>query len=141
MLRMVICLGVLLLTFKAVQAQAEWPNVTPSKDGTSISYEIYGKGEPALLFVHGWSCDARYWHAQLSHFSRNHRVITLDLAGHGHSGTTRSKYTMLAFGEDVRAVAKATGSSNLILIGHSMGGSATIVHFLKNITMFNMFIL
>ncbi len=121
--KLVICLLVLLLTYSAVQAQVEWPCVVPSKDGTPISYEIYGNGEPTLVFVHGWSCDARYWRAQLSHFSKNHRVVTLDLAGHGHSGTTRSKYTMLAFGEDVRAVTEAIDSRSLILIGHSMGGS------------------
>jgi len=122
-LRLVTCLVVLLLTFRAVRAQAEWPYVVPSKDGTPISYEIYGAGEPTLVFIHGWSCDARYWRAQLPHFSKNHRVVTLDLAGHGHSGTTRSKYTMLSFGEDVRAVTEATGSRSVILIGHSMGGS------------------
>ena len=117
------CLAVLFLTFGAIRAQAEWPHVVPSKDGTSISYEIYGAGEPALVFVHGWSCDARYWRAQLPHFAKNHRVVTLDLAGHGHSGTTRSQYTMRAFGEDVRAVTEAIGSRSVILIGHSMGGS------------------
>ncbi len=117
------CLVVLFLTLGAIRAQAQWPHVVFSKDGTSISYEIYGAGEPTLVFVHGWSCDARYWRAQLLHFSKNFRVVMLDLAGHGHSGTTRSKYTMRAFGEDVRAVTEATGSHGVILIGHSMGGS------------------
>ena len=106
-----------------MQAQAEWPYVVPSEDGTPISYEIYGAGEPTLVFVHGWSCDARYWRAQLSYFSKNHRVVVLDLAGHGHSGTTRSQYTMRLFGADVRAVTAATGSRSVILIGHSMGGT------------------
>jgi pimeloyl-ACP methyl ester carboxylesterase len=41
----------------------------------------------------------------------------------GHSGSTRSKYTMKAFGEDVQAVTEATNSHSVILIGHSMGGS------------------
>ena len=117
------CLFVLFLTFGAIRAQADWPHVIPSKDGTPISYEIYGAGESTLVFVHGWSCDARYWRAQLPHFAENHRVVTLDLAGHGHSGTTRSQYTMRAFGEDVKAVIEATGSRRVILIGHSMGGS------------------
>ena len=117
------CLFVLFLTFGAIRAQADWPHVVPSKDGTPISYEIYGAGESTLVFVHGWSCDARYWRAQLPHFAENHRVVTLDLAGHGHSGTTRSQYTMRAFGEDVKAVIEATGSRRVILIGHSMGGS------------------
>jgi pimeloyl-ACP methyl ester carboxylesterase len=110
------------LIFGAVRAQAEWPHVVLSKDGTPISYEIYGQGEPTLVFVHGWSCDARYWRAQLPHFSKNHRVVMLDLAGHGHSGSTRSQYTMKAFGEDVQAVTEVTDSRLVILIGHSMGG-------------------
>ncbi|MCF7847793.1 MAG: alpha/beta hydrolase [Kiritimatiellales bacterium] len=106
-----------------VQAQTEWPKVVPSKDGTPISYEIYGTGEPTLVFVHGWSCDARYWRAQLPYFSKKHRVVMIDLAGHGHSGSARSQYTMKAFGEDVQSVTEATGSRSVILIGHSMGGS------------------
>jgi pimeloyl-ACP methyl ester carboxylesterase len=117
------CLLALFLTFGAIRAQADWPHVVPSKDGTPISFEIHGAGEPTLIFVHGWSCDARYWHAQLPHFAKNHRVVMLDLAGHGHSGMTRSQYTMRAFGEDVRVVTESTGNRRVILIGHSMGGS------------------
>lgn len=118
-----ICLVAFLFFRGTVQAQAEWPRVVPSGDGTPISYEIHGKGEPALLFVHGWSCDARYWRAQVPRFSAHHRVVVLDLAGHGHSGSIRSRYSMKSFGEDVRAVIDATGSREVILIGHSMGGS------------------
>lgn len=113
----------MVLTIGEMQARAEWPHVVLSKDGSSISYEIFGVGEPTLVFVHGWSADARYWRAQVPHFSKKHRVVVLDLAGHGHSGMTRTKYTMSAFGEDVRAVTEATGSNKVILIGHSMGGS------------------
>ena len=123
LMSLVSCLVFLILTYGVIQAQAEWPHVVPSKDGTPISYEVFGAGEPTLVFVHGWSCDARYWRAQLPYFSKNHRVVMLDLAGHGHSGTTRMQYTMAAFGEDVRAVTEAVGSPRVILIGHSMGGS------------------
>jgi len=116
-------LAFLLLAFGNTQAETQWPRVALSKDGVPISCEVYGSGEPALVFVHGWSCDARYWRAQVPHFSRNHRVVVLDLAGHGHSGMARTKYTMAAFGEDVRAVTEAAGNKRVILIGHSMGGS------------------
>ena len=117
------CLMFLFVSSEAIQAQTEWPHVVPSKDGTPISYEIYGTGEPTLVFVHGWSCDARYWRAQIAHFSGKQRVVVLDLAGHGHSGTGRVDYSMAAFGEDVRAVTEAAGAQKVILIGHSMGGS------------------
>jgi len=50
------CLVVMFLAFGSVRAQEQWPHVVPSKDGTPISYEIYGVGEPSLVFVHGWSC-------------------------------------------------------------------------------------
>jgi pimeloyl-ACP methyl ester carboxylesterase len=116
------CLVILFLFLGVIGVRAEWPRVALSKDGTPISFEIHGSGEPALLFVHGWSCDARYWRAQVPHFSKGHRVVTLDLAGHGHSGTARSRYSMSAFGEDVRAVAESLGTGRVILVGHSMGG-------------------
>jgi len=117
------CWIFLIVTAGTIQAQTQWPHVIPSKDGTAISYEDTGSGEPALIFVHGWSCDARYWRAQVPHFVKKHRVVLLDLAGHGHSGMTRDHYTMAAFGEDVQAVAEAAGIRKAVLIGHSMGGS------------------
>ena len=111
----------LTITFGQTSA-TDWPRIALSKDGTPISYEVYGEGEPTLVFVHGWSCDARYWRAQIPEFSKKHKVIALDLAGHGNSGMSRTKYSIAAFGEDVRAVVEATGSDKLVLIGHSSGG-------------------
>ncbi len=120
-----LALGLLFLAMAAdtIQAQTVWPSVALSKDGTPISYEVYGEGDPTLVFVHGWSCDGRYWRAQIPYFSPKHRVIVLDLAGHGHSGMARKHYTMRAFGEDVQAAVEAAGGRDVILIGHSMGGS------------------
>ncbi len=106
-----------------LQAQTNWPHMAPSKDGVPISYDVYGEGEPALVFVHGWSCDERYWRAQIPYFSKKHRIVLLDLAGHGNSGLSRKSYTMESFGEDVKAVTVAACSGKVILIGHSMGGS------------------
>lgn len=120
---LVACLVLLIAVFVGTPAKAEWPRIAYSKDGASISYEVFGAGEPTLVFVHGWSCDARYWRAQVPVFSKKHRVVVLDLAGHGNSGMSRTKYTMGSFGEDVRAVTEATGSRRVILIGHSMGGA------------------
>ncbi len=117
------CLLFLILSSGPLQAQSIWPQVTSSIDGTPISYEIYGSGEPTLVFVHGWSCDSRYWRAQIPHFSKNYRIVVLDLAGHGHSGMSRQRYGMIDFGQDVRAVVDAVGSPSVILIGHSMGGT------------------
>lgn len=121
----VLMLCILLLSWfcQPSPAMAAWPHMTRSSDGTPISYEVYGSGEPTLVFVHGWSCDGRYWRAQIPFFAERYRVIVMDLAGHGHSGSSRTRYTMSGFGQDVRAVINAAGVKQVILIGHSMGGS------------------
>ena len=99
---------------------------TPSADGTPIHYEAQGAGEPALVFIHGWSCDGGYWRGQVGRFAAAHRVVTLDLAGHGASGLERTDYTMAAFGADVAAVLAAEGLDDAILVGHSMGGPVAV---------------
>lgn len=93
-----------------------------SFDGEEISYNVYGKGDTALLFVHGWSCDSRYWRKQVPHFSEKYCVITMDLAGHGNSGQHRKVYSLDSFAQDVKAVIEAVNPKKVILIGHSFGG-------------------
>jgi pimeloyl-ACP methyl ester carboxylesterase len=97
-----------------------------SSDGVPVTYEVLGSGAPALVFVHGWSCDRSYWRHQLSHFSRSHAVVAVDLAGHGASGPGRADWTIAAFGRDVVAVAEQLGLGQVVLIGHSMGGDVIV---------------
>ena len=97
-----------------------------SPDGVSIRFDDLGAGEPALVFVHGWSCDRSYWSGQIEHFAQSHRVVNIDLAGHGDSGLGRSDWTMQAFGEDVSAVVTELDLHNVVLVGHSMGGKVIV---------------
>ena len=115
-----ILLGCCLLAAAAPAAE------TPSADGVSIAYEVHGTGEPALVFVHGWSCDRGYWTAQVAEFSQTHRVVTIDMAGHGDSGTGRREWTVPAYGADVAAVVEALDLESCVLIGHSMAGSVIV---------------
>ena len=97
-----------------------------SADGVQIRYELKGKGEPTLIFVHGWCCDRSYWREQLPYFAKKHRVVAIDLAGHGESSLNRKAWTMDAFGEDVAAVVAKLGLKHVVLIGHSMGGTVIL---------------
>ena len=78
-------------------------------DGVEIRYEAAGNGEPAIVFVHCWSCDRTYWSEQAAYFARSQRIVAIDLAGHGESGLGRQRYTIEAFGADVKAVVDALG--------------------------------
>jgi pimeloyl-ACP methyl ester carboxylesterase len=91
-------------------------------DDVPIHYSTYGTGSPALVFVHGISCDQTYWRKQVGPFSKNLQVVTIDLAGHGESGLGRTEWSMEAYGGDVAAVIGSLDLQNVILIGHSMGG-------------------
>jgi pimeloyl-ACP methyl ester carboxylesterase len=97
-----------------------------SPDGVSIRYDDLGAGDPALVLVHGWNCDRGYWSEQLEHFARGHRVVNVDLGGHGDSGLNRTEWTMQAFGKDVSAVVTALDLREVVLVGHSMGGKVIV---------------
>ena len=97
-----------------------------SADGVPIYYHAEGKGDPALVFVHCWSCDSTYWEAQVRHFAPRHRVVTIDLGGHGRSGLNRAEWTIAAFARDVEAVVRKLDLKRIVLLGHSMGGPVVL---------------
>lgn len=119
-------MGAGILLGAAVSTATPSSGTARSPDGVPIRYEVRGQGEPSLVFVHCWTCDRHLWDAQVPVFARTHRVVTLDLAGHGESGRGRTDWTMAAYGEDVRAVVEALGVKRAVLIGHSMGGSVIV---------------
>ncbi|MEJ2493610.1 MAG: alpha/beta hydrolase [Ignavibacteriaceae bacterium] len=97
-----------------------------SFDNLPIVYQKAGNGKQALVFVHCWGCDKSYWEGQLKYFSDKYTVIAIDLAGHGESGTERKEYTIEDYGKDVKAVVEKENLTNIILIGHSMGGPVVL---------------
>jgi len=105
---------------------AERSATTTSADGTTIHYTVQGEGAPAVVFIHGWSCDGSYWRNTTDTFAGTHRVVVVDLAGHGESGQQRQDYTVAAFGQDVVAVMEAEDIADAVLVGHSMGGPVAV---------------
>jgi pimeloyl-ACP methyl ester carboxylesterase len=59
------------------------------------------------------------------YFAGRYKVVTIDLAGHGHSGQERKVYSVESFGQDVNAVMEELDAKKVILIGHSFGGEIT----------------
>lgn len=97
-----------------------------SADGVRIAYDVRGQGEPALVLVHGWSCDRTYWKEQAEALAPRFQVVTVDLAGHGASRRNRKDWTIAAFGADVAATVQALELRRVVLVGHSMGGDAVV---------------
>jgi pimeloyl-ACP methyl ester carboxylesterase len=89
-------------------------------DGNKVHYLMSGKGDEALIFVHGWTCNADFWRRQTSAFP-SIPVIAVDLPGHGQSDKPRTDYTMAYFARSVEAVMRDAGVKRAVLVGHSMG--------------------
>lgn len=90
-------------------------------DGVLIHYKSWGKGSPVIL-IHGFTLNQSFWRHQVPELAKTHRVIALDLPGHGQSGKPRdTAYTMDFYASAVEAVAKDAALDHAALIGHSMG--------------------
>jgi sigma-B regulation protein RsbQ len=96
--------------------------VVNASDGVPIHYAVQGKGEPALVFIHCWACNRHLWDNQVAEFSKTHRVVAIDLPGHGESGQGRKNWTVESFGDDVKTVVTKLNLKRVVLVGSSMGG-------------------
>lgn len=99
----------------------ETAHTTPAADGTEISYYDTGGDQPAVVLVHGITEQAATWGPVAEALASTHRVVALDLRGHGASGTAAS-YDLEAMAGDVIAVISAAGLTSPQLVGHSLGG-------------------
>lgn len=88
----------------------------------SLFYLESGTGFPPILLVHGWCCDHTYMAPQYRHLRRRHRVVAVDLLGHGRSDKPISEYSIHAFAEDLHWVCRQLRLDHPVVIGHSMGG-------------------
>ncbi len=96
-------------------------------DGVPIAYDVAGDGAPTVVLLHGWSCDRTYWREQIGDLARSHRVIAVDLAGHGDSGANRTDWTFEGLADDVIAVLEEEDVDDAVVVGHSMGGPIALL--------------
>jgi pimeloyl-ACP methyl ester carboxylesterase len=91
-------------------------------DGLAIHSSTTGTGPATIVFVHGWTCDSSSWTGQVPAFAGKYRVITLDLPGHGKSGSPKDgTFSMDLFARAVEAVRVEAKAERIVLVGHSMG--------------------
>ena len=96
-------------------------------DGVRLRYTDQGRGEPVVL-VHGFTNTAEIWSANgiVQDLSRDHRVITFDMRGHGKSDKPHdpAKYGH-EMGLDIVRLLDHLGIQRAHIVGYSMGGHIT----------------
>ncbi|MFV0605497.1 MAG: alpha/beta fold hydrolase [Niabella sp.] len=89
-----------------------------------ISYGVTGIGYPVVL-LHGFGEDSTIWENQIEALKRNYFLITPNIPGSGSSELT-DDVSMEGIAEIVKLITDAEEVESFILIGHSMGGYATL---------------
>ncbi|HEY2043078.1 MAG TPA: alpha/beta hydrolase [Jatrophihabitans sp.] len=95
--------------------------------GVPISYRGWGeRGTAGVLLVHGGAAHARWWDHIAPLLASAHRVVAIDLSGHGDSGR-REVYSLDLWADELMAVTADGGIAGApIVVGHSMGGFVTL---------------
>ena len=107
-------------------AEAKTANA-PSKsghlaiNGLNYYYEIHGAGEP-LLLLHGGLGSIGMFGPVLPMLAKGRQVIGVDLHGHGRTALGDRPLSIEAIGDDMAALVKELGYSQLDVMGYSFGG-------------------
>jgi pimeloyl-ACP methyl ester carboxylesterase len=92
---------------------------------TTIRFASQGKGKPVVL-LHGYLESLEIWNSFASELAKKFQVITIDLLGHGKSGTINGEASVELMAESVSAVLGYLKITKSVVIGHSMGGYAML---------------
>jgi pimeloyl-ACP methyl ester carboxylesterase len=94
--------------------------------GDRVAYRDVGKGDEALLLIHGMAGSSETWRAVIPQLSRKYRVVAPDLLGHGQSAKPRGDYSLGAFAVWLRDLLDELGISRATVIGQSLGGGVAM---------------
>jgi pimeloyl-ACP methyl ester carboxylesterase len=87
---------------------------------------------PAIVMIHGFGAAIDWWDEIAPALATDHRVIRIDLIGHGGTAAPASGYTIPRQAELVAAVLDRLGVERVTVIGHSMGGEVATALAEKN---------
>jgi len=94
---------------------------------TKISYSDTGKGN-AVVLLHGFLENQTMWQDLVPELSKKHRIITIDLLGHGETECLGYVHSMEDNAEVVQAVLSKLRIRKAVFVGHSMGGYVALAY-------------
>jgi len=86
-----------------------------------INYQISGEGQ-SVLFIHGLGSSSHDWEEQVNYFSKDYKVVTFDVRGHGLSDKPPGPYSIQLFSDDTSALITSLDLLPVHVVGISMGG-------------------
>jgi pimeloyl-ACP methyl ester carboxylesterase len=119
-------------THRQEQSRARYPDEEGyvERDGVKLFYEVYGAGEPTVLFMPTWEIvHSRSWKFQIPYLARYTRVVTFDPRGNGRSDRPAGydAYRRREFAADALAVLDATAINRAIVVSWCDMGESLIL--------------
>jgi pimeloyl-ACP methyl ester carboxylesterase len=93
--------------------------------GRDLAYIDTGDG-PTLILIHGIGGDWKTWEPVLEPLAAEHRVIAVDLPGHGGSAKGAGDYSLGGLANVLRDLGGALDIERATLVGHSLGGGVAM---------------
>lgn len=88
----------------------------------TLFFTDQGVGPSTALLVHGWGCDSHDWSWQIpALLDAGHRVVALDIRGHGYSAIAASGYSPYDFARDCANLIRHVENGPVVAVGHSLG--------------------
>lgn len=90
-------------------------------EGVKIRFRELGRGTP-VVFIHGFGASLETWRYVADPLKADHRLVLLDLKGHGFSDRPRDeKYSLQDHADIVLGLVRHLGLKKVIVVGHSFG--------------------
>lgn len=95
-----------------------------------LHYDVLGRGQP-VIFLHGWLGSWGLWKDSMEVISQDYRTYALDFWGFGESGRKLDTFNIDDFVDLVNQFMNQMGIATAPLIGHSMGGTVSLLAGLR----------
>lgn len=105
-------------------------------DNVKIYYEVHGRGDTKILFIHGYGSSHLTWYDIKDNFKSSFELYFVDLKGFGNATRSRdNKYSPTDHAEIVISIIEHLNLKRIILAGHSYGGGIALLTYLKLLEM------
>lgn len=95
-------------------------------NGCNVAYIDEGKGDKTIVFIHGLATYGNSWQMNIEYLKQYYRCIALDLPGNGYSDKGDYPYGIHFFSESIHEFILKLKLTDVVIIGHSMGGQTAI---------------
>ena len=94
-------------------------------NGIHLYYEIHGEGRP-LVLLHGGLGSTDMFGPVIPALAQHHRVIGVDLQGHGRTADIDREISVFHLADDVAALIAHLGVGPCDVMGYSLGGGVAL---------------